>query len=201
VLTEEDWCDPGACDDAYQKSKALAERTAWEFIGSEGRGLELAVINPALVLGPVMHSAANTSIEPVRRLLARDVPGVPRLGWATVDVRDLAVAHRLAMESPLAAGNRYICAGPHIWMSDMAQILAAKYRLPTRPAPYWLAWLLGRFDPTIRGVLGDWGVRELASADKAKRDLGWTMRSLEETLFDTAASLIDQHVVTSARTV
>lgn len=201
VLTEDDWCDPDACDEAYQKSKALAERAAWEFIGNEGgRGMELVVINPALVLGPVMHSAAGTSLEPVRRLLAREVPGVPRLGWATVDVRDLATAHRLAMESSLAAGNRYICAGPHIWMSDMAQILATKYRVPTRPAPYWLAWLLARFDPTIRGVLGDWGVRELASADKAKRDLGWTMRPLEETLLDTAASLIDQHVVTSART-
>jgi dihydroflavonol-4-reductase len=200
TLTEDDWCDPAACDEAYQRSKTLAERAAWEFIGSEGGGLELAVIIPALVLGPVTHTAAGTSLEPARRLLAREVPGVPRLGWATVDVRDLAIAHRLVMESPVAAGNRYICAGPHVWMSEMAQVLATKYRVPTRPAPYWLVWLLARFDPAIRGVLGDWGVRELASADKAKRDLGWTMRPLEETLLDTAAALIEHRVVTSART-
>jgi len=201
TLTEDDWCDPDACDDAYQKSKAAAERTAWDFITSEGGGLELAVINPALVLGPVTHAASGTSLEPVRRLLAREVPGVPRLGWATVDVRDLAVAHRLAMESAGAAGNRYICAGPHVWMSDMAKILATKYRVPTRPVPSWVVCLLARFDPAIRDVLGDWGVRELASADKARRDLGWTMRPLEETVLDTAAALIEHHVVTSARSL
>lgn len=32
---------------AYVKSKALAERAAWDFISSEGRGLELSVVNPA----------------------------------------------------------------------------------------------------------------------------------------------------------
>jgi dihydroflavonol-4-reductase len=196
TLTEDDWCDPDACDDAYQKSKALAERTAWDFIAREGGGLELAVVNPGLVLGPVTHAAAGTSVEVVRRLIARTDPGVPRLGWATVDVRDLAVAHRLAMEYPAAAGNRYICAGPHVWMGDMAEILATKYRVRTRAIPYWLVWLLGRVDPTIRSVLGDWGVSELASADKARRELGWSMRPLRETLLDTAASLVEQHVVT-----
>jgi len=201
TLTEDDWCDPAACDEAYQKSKALAERAAWEFVKGEGSGLELTVINPALVLGPVTHAATGTSLEPVRRLLAREAPGVPRIGWATVDVRDLAVAHRLAMESPVAAGNRYICAGPHVWMSEMAQVLATRYRVPTRAVPYWLVWLLARFDPTIRGVLGDWGVLALTSADKARRDLGWTMRPLTETVLDTAAALIEHQVVTTARPV
>jgi dihydroflavonol-4-reductase len=198
ALTEDDWCDPDASDDVYQKSKTLAERAAWEFVRDADSGLELAVINPTMVLGPLMHNAVNISLEPVRRLLAREIPRVPRLGWVTVDVRDVAVAHRLAMESPVAAGNRYICAGPHAWMSEAAQILAAKYRVPTKPAPYWLVWLLARFDPATRGVLGNWGIRELVSADKAKRDLGWTTRPLSETLLDTAAALIEHQVVTSA---
>lgn len=195
TLTEDDWCDPAATDDAYQKSKTLAERAAWDFAAREGGGMELAVINPGLVLGPVLHGAAGTSLEPVRRILAREVPGIPRLGWATVDVRDLAIAQRLAMESPIAAGNRYICCGRHVWMREMAEILSARYQLPTRPIPYWAVWLMGRFDPAIRGVLANLGEQELASADKARHDLGWTMRPLEETLFDTAASLIEHHVV------
>ncbi|WP_406276041.1 hypothetical protein OH799_04405 [Nocardia sp. NBC_00881] len=53
------------------------------------------VINLGMVLGPVRSASTSTSHEPVRRLLARDMPGSPRVGWATVDVRDLAVAHRL----------------------------------------------------------------------------------------------------------
>jgi nucleoside-diphosphate-sugar epimerase len=137
----------------------------------------------------------STSLEPVCRLLARQAPGVPRLGWNTVDVRDLAVAHRLAMEIPAAAGNRYICAGPQLWMGDMAAILARKYRVPTRPVPFWLLWLIGRFDPAVRGVLPDVGRSVEVSADKARRELGWTMRPAEETLLDTAASLVEHGIV------
>ncbi|MGH3171299.1 MAG: NAD-dependent epimerase/dehydratase family protein [Trebonia sp.] len=195
TLTEDDRADAAASDDAYQKSKTLAERAAWDFARADG-GIELAVINPGMVLGPVQAKAFSSSLEPVRRLLAREIPGAPRLGWAIVDVRDLAVAHRLAMEIPEAAGNRYICAGPHVWVRDMAKILAARYRVPTRPHPYAALWAAGRFDPAIRGILSWVGQRELASADKARRELGWTMRPLEETLFDTAASLIEHGVVT-----
>lgn len=195
TLTEADWTDPAASHDAYQKSKTLAEQAAWEFARGDGR-LELTVINPGLVLGPVKHAPASTSLEAVRRLLARDVPGVPKLGAAVVDVRDLAVAHRLAMELPAAAGQRYICAGPHVWMSDMARVLATRYRVPTRPVPYWLLWVAARFDAEIRSVLDSVGKQETVSADKAKRELGWTMRPIEETLLDTAASLIDNRLVT-----
>lgn len=195
TLTEDDWTDPGASHDPYQKSKTLAERAAWEFARADGR-LELTVINPGLVLGPVQRAAASTSLEPVRRLLARNVPGVPRLGWAVVDVRDLAVAHRLAMEVPVAAGQRYICAGPQVWMGDMARILATRYRVPTRPVPYWLLWAVARFDSDIRSVLDSVGKQETVSADKAERELDWTMRPIEETLLDTAASLIDHRLVT-----
>jgi nucleoside-diphosphate-sugar epimerase len=193
TLTESDWSDIGACD-AYQKSKTLAEQAAWDFASTTG-SVELVVINPGLVLGPAQHGAVSTSLEPVRRLLARDLPGIPRLGWAVVDVRDVAVAHRLAMESPGAAGNRYICAGQHTWMRDMAKILAARYRVPTRPAPDWLVWLISRFDPEIRSVLDSLGRREVVSADKAKLELGWTMRPVTETLLDTAASLIGNDLV------
>jgi dihydroflavonol-4-reductase len=192
-LTEADWADADG-DDPYQKSKMLAERAAWDFVHAQGRP-ELVVICPGMVLGPVQHAAAGTSLEPVRRLLARDIPGVPRLGWAVADVRDVAVAHRLAMEAPAAAGHRYICAGPHVWMRDMAAILATRYRVPTRPAPYWLLWIAARFDADIRSVLPAIGDQELVSADKARRELGWTMRPLEDTVLDTAASLISYHCV------
>ena len=190
VLTEEDWSDLEASDDAYSKSKTLAERAAWDFVRQDGR-VELTVVNPGLVLGPVRDGVTSTSHEPVRRLLAREMPGVPRLGWSTVDVRDLAVAHRLAMELPEAAGQRYICAGENLWMLDMARILSARYRVPTRPVPYWALWVLGRFDGEIRSLLSSIGKRELVSADKARRELGFQMRPVSESLLDTAASLTD----------
>jgi nucleoside-diphosphate-sugar epimerase len=99
------------------------------------------------------------------------------------------------METPHAAGNRYICAGPHVWLRDMAKILSARYRVPTWPLPYAFLWAAGRFDPAIRGILDLVGQEENYSADKARRDLGWTTRPLSDTLFDTAASLFDYGLV------
>lgn len=73
----------------------------------------------------------------------------------------------------------------------MAAILAEKYRVPRRRVPFWLVWLIGRFDPAVRGVLPEIGRSVEVSTDKARRELGWTMRPARETLLDTAASLAE----------
>jgi hypothetical protein len=51
--------------------------------------------------------------------------------------------------------------------------------------------VMARFDPTIRPTLDFLGRRELLSADKARRELGWTMRPVRDTIVDTANSLIE----------
>ena len=79
----------------------------------------------------------------------------------------------------------------------MAAILATRYRVPRRPVPFWLVWLIGRFDPVVRGVLPDIGRSVEVSTDKARRELGWTMRPVDETVLDTAASLIEHGFVTT----
>jgi dihydroflavonol-4-reductase len=197
IHTEADWPDVDRCD-PYPKSKTLAERAAWDFVRDQR--LELVTINPGLVLGPLQARQRTTSTEVVRLLLARQVPAVPRLGFAVVDVRDVATAHRLAMETPAAAGNRYICAGEHLWLGEIAAVLAAEfgprgYRIPTRPLPYWLMWTLARFDKTMRLALSLVGALVLVSADKARRELGWTPRPASESIVDAAESLLRHGVV------
>ncbi|MFE7799619.1 SDR family oxidoreductase [Nocardia sp. NPDC057440] len=205
VRTEADWSVVERSA-AYQKSKTLAERAAWEFIGElpAERGLELVVVNPGMVLGPLLSTALSTSIVPVQWLLGRSVPGSPRVGWSVVDVRDLAVAHRLAMELPQAAGSRYICAGRHVWMREMAAILAAEFgprgfRVPTRGIPDLLVRAMAVFDKSVRLAVPTLGRPERLSADKAHRELGWRMRPVRETLLDTAQSLIEHGVVATPR--
>jgi nucleoside-diphosphate-sugar epimerase len=197
VRTEADWSDADRSA-PYPRSKVYAERAAWDFV--RDRQLELVTINPGLVLGPLLHAQRTTSIEVIRYLLAREMPAVPRLGFAVVDVRDIAAAHRLAMEIPEAGGNRYICAGEHMWMGDIAMVLAAEYRprgyrIPTRPLPYPLMWIVARFDRTIRLALGYVGVPALVSADKARRELGWTARPARQSIVDAAESLLRYGVV------
>ncbi|GAB4582998.1 SDR family oxidoreductase [Nocardia sp. IFM 10818] len=193
VLTEEDWSNPAACN-AYEKSKTLAERAAWDFAAAHPE-LELAVINPGMILGPIQYAEVRTSVDALRILLAAEMPGAPRLNFATVDVRDLAVAHRLAMTDPHAAGNRYICAGGELSLPDMARVLATRYRVPTRTLPDWLVRLVARFNPSAALAARYLGRRELLSAAKAENELGWSMRPVEQTLLDTAESLIRFGVV------
>lgn len=201
TFTEEDWSNVERCD-PYQKSKTLAERRAWELVSElpADRRFELAVINPGFVIGPIREASVNTSCEVLRRLLARDMPACPELGFAVVDVRDVARAHILAMERPEAAGNRYIAAGKHYWMGDIAEIMAAEfgplgYRVPTARAPYWLMWLVARFDKTVRMALPYIGRTEQVSHAKISRDLGWQPRAVAESVIDTGYSLIEHGVV------
>ncbi len=194
---ESDWSRPERSD-AYARSKTLAERAAWEYVA--GSDLELVSINPGLVLGPLHSPAANVSVEVVRLLLARELPLVPRLGFAVADVRDIAAAHRLAMTTPGAAGTRYICAGEPMWYPEIAALLRRElgsrgFRVPTRTMPRWLMWTVSRFDRTVRTALPYVDVPALVSSAKAREELGWVTRPAEVSIIDTARSLIDHGLV------
>ncbi|MDQ3788259.1 MAG: aldehyde reductase [Actinomycetota bacterium] len=193
VRNESDWSDLERSP-AYAKSKTLAERAAWDF--AQESGIELVAVNPGMVLGPLLSSEVNTSVDVVRRLLVRDVPGSPKMGFSLVDVRDVAVGHRLAMETPIAAGQRYVLAGDFVWMREIAAVLGEVfgprgYRVPTGVMPTWLLRVVARFDPSVRQALDFVGRTELVSADKARGELGWTMRPVRDTIVDTADSLIE----------
>ena len=197
VRSEADWSNPERLP-PYPKSKLYAERAAWDFAARHPP--ELVTINPGLALGPLQRKVQNTSMEVVRLLLAHKMPAVPRLSFAVTDVRDIATGHRLAMETPEAAGHRYICAGPSMWMGDIAAILDTAfgphgYRIPTRTLPYWLMWANARFDKTIRLALSYYGVPVLVSADKAKQELGWAPRPASESILAAGDSMIRHGVV------
>jgi dihydroflavonol-4-reductase len=117
---------------------------------------------------------------------------------------DLAVAHRLALETPDAVGNRYICAGEHVWMAEIGRQLAEEFgprgfRVPTRVIPDVVVRAIALFDKGIRLTLPMLGRRELLSSEKARRELGWSMRLDRETVLDTAESLIQYDIVRAAR--
>lgn len=203
VRTEDDWSVLDGSP-VYHKSKTLAERIAWDYVRdlpAETR-FELVALCPGTVLGPVQRPAVATSVEIVRQLLAHELPGSPRIGFSIVDVRDLAIAHRLALETRAAAGNRYICAGPHLWMHDIARILAAEfgpsgYQVPTRTLPNWLTRTIKHIDQTARLMPYLLDRCEPVAADKAENDLSWTMRPLRDTILDCARSLLDYSLVKS----
>ena len=76
-FTEKDWSNLNSDVAAYPKSKTLAERAAWDFIAREGGPLELSVVNPVAVLGPVLGPDYSASILLVQRLMDGAMPGCP----------------------------------------------------------------------------------------------------------------------------
>ncbi|MEI2430092.1 aldehyde reductase [Lysobacter yananisis] len=195
------WSDTAAPLAPYVKSKTLAERAAWEFVAGEGGGLELAVVNPVGIFGPVLSDDYATSILLVKRLLDGALPGAPKLHFGVVDVRDVADLHLRAMTDPAARGERFLAtAGDFLSVSEMAALLrrnlgAAARKAPTRELPNWLVRLAALADPAVRQIVPDLGNRKNASNAKAKRVLGWNPRSAEEALVATARSLIELGVV------
>ncbi len=201
VADESVWTNPDEVGvSAYARSKTLAERAAWELIGEKGGATSLATVNPALVLGPVLSGDFSGSVQVVERLMSGRVPGVPRLGFNIVDVRDVADLHIRAMTDPNAAGGRFIAAGSWAWMGDVASLLRQRLgrdaaKVPTRKAPDWLLRLAGLFDPEIRSVAGGLGRRHDFTSAKAQATLGWKPRPLEDTILDCARSLVVEGVV------
>jgi dihydroflavonol-4-reductase len=202
VFTEADWADTDKAA-PYAKSKALAEKAAWNF--ARESGLELVVLNPGSILGPVQHARSGNSVEFVRRLMSGALPAVPKIGWTIVDVRDLARLHRLAMETPSAAGNRYLAGDQFLWAREMASILADQYkplgyRVPTGAMPYPVMWVIARFDASVRLALTFWGHRRRVSAAKAEKDLGWISRPPADSVLDAAASMIEVGMIRPRQT-
>jgi nucleoside-diphosphate-sugar epimerase len=198
AFTEEDWTDLNDPKvQPYQKSKTIAERAAWDFIAREGGGLELAVVNPVGVFGPVLGPDYSTSIVLVKRLLDRSLPGCPDLWFGAVDVRDVADLHLKAMTDPAARGERFLAtAGDFLSVRQIAQILKegageAARKVPTRPLPSWLMRGLALFDPQVKGVAPELGRRKNASNEKARRLLGWAPRSPRDAILATAQSLLE----------
>lgn len=194
---ETSWSDATKPDvRAYARSKTIAERAAWDFIAKEGGALDLSVVNPVAVLGPVLAPDTSTSIMLVQRLMDGAMPGAPRLYFGVVDVRDTADLHLRAMTHPAAKGERFlaVCAGDSLSIRDVALVLKRRMgpaagRVPTGELPDFLVRLAAMGDPAIQQVLPELGKKRGATNAKAVRLLGWSPRSAEDAIVATAESL------------
>ncbi|MFD0008210.1 NAD-dependent epimerase/dehydratase family protein [Streptomyces sp. NPDC127178] len=195
-FTEEDWTNVDSDIPPYQRSKTLAERAAWQFIQDEGGGLELAAVHPVGVLGPLLGLDDPPSLRLVRRMIEGQVPACPPFGMGFVDVRDVADLHLRAMTDPAAAGERFLAiAGHSLRVIDIARILHDRLgeqaaKAPTRELPVWLARTLGLVNPELRLLKHQLGRDLDATSTKAEKLLGWQARPIEDTIAETAESLL-----------
>jgi dihydroflavonol-4-reductase len=200
--TEDDWTDPS--DERltpYVRSKAVAERAAWDFIDREAPDLELAVVNPVAVFGPTLGRDLSASLQLMLTFLNGEVRGIPDAATNAVDVRDVAALHLAAMTHPDAVGERFLAvAGDPVPFRDLAVLLRenlgeAARHVPTRTVPSWVVRVAARVNPDLRAILPLLGRRPYTSHAKAERMLDWHPRSNEESILASAESLVRQGLV------
>jgi nucleoside-diphosphate-sugar epimerase len=195
-FNETNWTNIKVDTAAYVKSKTLAERAACDFIANEGGGLELSVVNPVAVFGPVLGPDFSPSVLLLRRLMDGSVPACPRLYFGVVDVRDVADLHIRAMTHPAAKGERFLAvAGDCMSILDIAKVLRRRMgvsagKVPRFQLPDWLVRIAAIRNSAVKQILPELGKKKNSTNEKARRVLGWTPRSNEACIVACGESLV-----------
>lgn len=192
TYSEKDW-NPITHEEAlespaagYRASKVFAEKAAWEFVEEEKPNFSLSTMCPPLVLGPIVHylnslDALNTSNQRIRdTMLGKYKDEIPETGiYIWVDVRDLALAHVLAVEKAEAANKRFFITEGYFTNRKIAESIAKSY-------PELKDKL-----PTDKAKGGDFPKEGIYGIDnsRTKDVLGIKYRSFDESIRDTVKSL------------
>jgi len=178
---------------AYERSKRRAHRDIVEPLLAEG--LPLVVMLPGIVYGPGDRSAMR---ETFRQYLRGELPMLPRntaYCWTHVD--DAVAVHLQAMACG-RAGEQYIVAGPVYTIVEAFEIAARLTGIPApalRVAPGALRMAAAMLGVVEEGTSAPrWGrstrrptsgVSQLGNDAKARRELGFEPRPLEDGLRET----------------
>ena len=194
-LTEDDWSDPNDSNlTPYSRSKTAAEQAAWALVRERDAADRLAAVNPGAIIGPLLSDDPSYSLQAIDRMLG-GMPGVPKLGFSFVDVRDVADLHRLAMTAPEAGGERFIAVERFLWMAEVGAVLRERlgeraHKVPTRTVPNLVVRGMSLFDGSLRSIVSDLGQKVTYSNEKAKSRLGWAPRPAEDSIADCAESML-----------
>ena len=190
---ESDWSDPyKKTINHYAKSKTLAEMAAWDFIKEEDNPFELAVINPALVIGPSLSGDLGESNKAIEMVVTGRMPVSVPLQFGYVDVRDVAMAHILAMQNPESNGKRFALSEKDLWYKDVAKLLRTNgyKKAPKINIPAWITPVLAKFNEELKFSLPFIGrVRSVKYATNAKDILGWSPRPAEDSILEVAKQI------------
>ena len=174
----------------YTLTKYLSERVAMRFARA---GLPIVVVNPGMPFGPRDRGPTPTG-QVVLRFLKREVPVLGAGSLSVVDVDDCAEGHVLAEERG-RIGERYILTGHDVTLRELAEHIAriAKVKVPRIALPKAIGLRAAAMMEAGARRSGKEPLvtyKEAAftsssphfSNEKAKRELGFTVRPLDETL-------------------
>jgi dihydroflavonol-4-reductase len=199
-FNETDWTQlDSKMASAYTKSKTMAEKDLWLFAKNNPQ-LKITTINPGFVLGPILGKDPGTSAAIILKMMKGEYPGVPKLGFPTIDVRDVVDLHYLALENEKAVGERYAAVSESVWFKDLANyVLEARpeFRNKVKPfeMPNWFVKIYSLFEKTTRMIIPELGFKANISNEKAKSELGFNPRPVKEAVKATADSCVANKLV------
>ncbi len=176
---------------AYEASKTLAEKAAWDFI-SENPEMELTTINPGGVFGPPMDDRFGTSLEIIEQLMTGKVPMAPPMQLPLVDVRDVAMMHVAAIGNEEAKGQRYSATAGTKSFMQIAEILKAwdaDLKTPKREAPTWMMKVMSLFMSDLKPVVANIGRNLAVSGQKAEKTFDFTYIPVKDAVIASAEAV------------
>ncbi|KAL8166097.1 hypothetical protein V2J09_007596 [Rumex salicifolius] len=121
-INESHWSDIDYC----KRNKTLAEKEAWKI--SKENGLDLVVVIPCFVVGPMLSSCPTSTLDIILSLIKGGKKGgISNLPTGFVHVDDVVWGHILAMKEKKASGRLLLCSGPVLPLSEIVEMLKAKY--------------------------------------------------------------------------
>ena len=187
--------------DDYFRSKILSERAVQEFLASHP-DFDASFVLPGWMCGP--GDAGPTSAgQLVLDVVRGKIPGIPPGAFSLVDARDVAAAHVSAADNG-RRGERYIATGTPVSMRELIPSIgrAANVTTPTRRVPFALLFVIAFIQEAVARLFGKPALLSLAAVrlmrsegdanvnydiSKSARELGYSIRPLEQTVADTVA--------------
>ncbi|KRX05268.1 hypothetical protein PPERSA_00569 [Pseudocohnilembus persalinus] len=209
-FTEKDWQTPEKSA-AYDKSKYYAEKKAWEIYeknksdslknnNNNTNYLQLTAMLPGFLIGPCLSKNYYASGEIITKIMKYEIPAIPKLSLAHVDVRDAAFAHISAMEKNISNGKRYIISEGSYWLEDTVAILKEEfqqygYKFPSFKIGKILFNIAAIFDKQMQMVKHMEGRMILFDNTLSRKELDVFYRNHRQTLIESAYDFINKGFV------
>ncbi len=192
IIDERQPFDPKAVSGYYAKTKAMA---SLKVLSAAKNGLNAVLLCPTGIIGPYdfkISQMAQLVIDFASRRLKTYIDGA----YDFVDVRDVAEGFILA-SGKAKKGDVYVLSGERITIEHFMNLLE-KYtgiKKPRMKMPYFLAQVTAPFTPIYyrfsktKPLFTPYSIKVLRSnsfisSEKARKELGFSHRSIEESILD-----------------
>ncbi|CAK9038780.1 Phenylacetaldehyde reductase (2-phenylethanol synthase) [Durusdinium trenchii] len=195
MYTAEDWSTVSIKDSPYAVGKRSSEQAAWDL--AEKLDLELVTILPGIMFGPCKDpNRNNTGTNLIRAYINGSYPVVVNLSMPSCDVETVAKLHAAALQTPSAAGNRYLVAQEST-IRDLLNALRSSFPDRARKLPRWflpkpVAKVMSHCLPLPTYLARQIDVPWTFDYGPAQQDLGFEPSDLGSVVCAVAKQLIDE---------